>query len=189
MDLPKVQVIHSIPKALQNSAFQLYMNEFKGQNANLPITETQLSKLLHLSLDWRFVVAAVYEKEVIGLAGYQSKQGAFTGAATPIKLLKSLGIRTFLTLTRSSIAEYRRPKKSELLHDGLIVSPHFRRQKVATRLLHALSIYAKEQSFTQMRLDVAENNTAAIALYERLNYQVCNEKTHNHLLYRRYLTE
>jgi ribosomal protein S18 acetylase RimI-like enzyme len=182
-----MRIIHGIPESLQESAFQLYLNEFKRHNLNLPISELKLIKLLRLSLNWQFVFAAVDGDRVIGLAGYQLSSGSFTGATTPIRLLCCLGIRDFLVLSRSCIGRYRKAQPSELLHDGLLVTSDYRRQGVATHLLGALEKFAKSQSFEQMRLDVMTHNTGAIKLYKKIGYQACSKNTDNYWVCRRYL--
>lgn len=187
MSCQNVKIIHSVPESLQESAFQLYLDEFKRHNRNLPITDFKLSKLLTLSLDWRFTLAAVDHDRVIGLAGYQLASGSFTGAATPFKLLACLGVKDYFILSRSRIGRSRKAQPLELLHDGLIVSPSYRRQGIATRLLNNLSLYAKAQHFKQMRLDVVAHNAGAIKLYEGIGYRPCQRKTDNYWVYRRYL--
>lgn len=182
-----MKIIHGVPESLQESAFQLYLNEFKRHNENFPITELKLAKILRLSLDWRFTFAAVDGDRVIGLAGYQLPSGSFTGATTPIKLLYCLGIRDFFVVSRSRIGRYRKAQPLELLHDGLMVSIDYRRQGVATHLLNKLGQYAKKQHFKQMRLDVITYNVGAIELYKQIGYQPCQQNTDNHWVYRRYL--
>ncbi|MBJ7536650.1 GNAT family N-acetyltransferase [Marinomonas transparens] len=182
-----LQVMHGIPDNLQDSAFQLYLNELKRHTSTLAISDEQLIKLLVLSLDWRFALAAVKDNHVVGLAGYQCKAGSFTGGASPVQLLRCLGIRTFFRLNRSHLAASRKAQPKELLHDGLIVSVDYRRQGVAMRLLNALRIHAEQANFTQMRLDVTEHNLPAIALYQKMGYQADHQKANGHWVYRRHL--
>lgn len=186
MSCQSVQVIHGVSECLRESAFTLYLAEFKRHEAALFITEVQLIRLLKVSLDWRFAFVAVEGDKVIGLAGYQSKSGSFTGAATPFQLLKCLGVRTFFSLSRSPMAGYRKAQCQELLHDGLIVSEGYRRQGVAAQLLNALGAYAENQGFMKMRLDVEGQNIGAIALYQKMGYQACQKKANGHWVYRRH---
>ncbi len=51
------------------------------------------------------------------------------------------------------------------------VTPNFRRQKIATRMLHELENLLKQKSINECRLEVREDNHAAIKLYHTLGYQ------------------
>jgi ribosomal-protein-alanine acetyltransferase len=51
------------------------------------------------------------------------------------------------------------------------VTPNFRRQKIATRMLRELENLLKQKSINECRLEVREDNHAAIKLYHTLGYQ------------------
>jgi ribosomal-protein-alanine acetyltransferase len=51
------------------------------------------------------------------------------------------------------------------------VAPKCRRQKVATKMLHEMENLLKQRSISQCRLEVREDNHAAIKLYQSLDYQ------------------
>ena len=51
------------------------------------------------------------------------------------------------------------------------VAPTFRRQKIATKLLHEIETLLKQKGISQCRLEVREDNHAAIKLYHTLGYQ------------------
>jgi ribosomal-protein-alanine N-acetyltransferase len=54
---------------------------------------------------------------------------------------------------------------------NVAVSPDFRRQGVATKLLRALSDAAAEEGIKDITLEVRPSNKAAIALYEGLGFR------------------
>lgn len=174
---PAVKIIHQVPNHLQDSALKLYLNVFKDNLPDLSLSDAQYTRLLETTLDWRYVWAAIDNDRVVGLAGYQCCQGSFTGASSPLKLMRVLGFSTFLKLVRSPAAQYRAPKHAELLHNGLIVADTHRRLGIATRLLEALAHFASDMQFQQMRLDVAPDNHTALSLYQQLGYSPADSQS------------
>ncbi len=51
------------------------------------------------------------------------------------------------------------------------VAPNFRRQKIATKMLREMENLLKQKSINECRLEVREDNHAAIKLYHTLGYQ------------------
>ena len=52
------------------------------------------------------------------------------------------------------------------------VTPNFRRQKIATKMLHEIENLLKQKGISECRLEVREDNHAAIKLYQTLGYQI-----------------
>lgn len=70
------------------------------------------------------------------------------------------------------IAQVEIEKNTEFGHIVTInVAPSFRRKKVATKMIQQLETTLKQRSISQSRLEVREDNHAAIKLYQNLNYQ------------------
>ena len=51
------------------------------------------------------------------------------------------------------------------------VAPKFRRKGVATKLLQEIENFLKQRSINQIRLEVREDNNAALKLYNKLDYK------------------
>ena len=51
------------------------------------------------------------------------------------------------------------------------VAPNYRRQGIATKLIHEIENLLKQKGITQCRLEVREDNKHAIKLYQKLGYQ------------------
>jgi ribosomal-protein-alanine N-acetyltransferase len=51
------------------------------------------------------------------------------------------------------------------------VAPNFRRQKIATKMLHEIENLLKQKGVSECRLEVREDNHAAIKLYQTKGYQ------------------
>jgi ribosomal-protein-alanine N-acetyltransferase len=51
------------------------------------------------------------------------------------------------------------------------VAPDFRRRKIATKMLYEIENILKQKGINEVRLEVREDNHAAIKLYQTLGYQ------------------
>ncbi len=55
---------------------------------------------------------------------------------------------------------------------GVYIRPHYRKQGIATRMLAACTVWAKEQAMQVLKLNVVTTNTNAIVCYSRFGFQV-----------------
>lgn len=55
------------------------------------------------------------------------------------------------------------------------VAPNFRRQKIATKMLREIESILKQKGINEVRLEVREDNHAAIKLYQTLTYQTAGK--------------
>jgi len=53
----------------------------------------------------------------------------------------------------------------------LNIAPHFRHKGIATQLLHEIENLLKQRGINECRLEVREDNHAAIKLYQKLGYR------------------
>jgi ribosomal protein S18 acetylase RimI-like enzyme len=59
--------------------------------------------------------------------------------------------------------------------DGLAVFTNWGRKGIGTRLLHAAEQQARQQGYPKIALNVAQENTQALLLYQRLHYVITQE--------------
>ena len=163
----KIEYQLGIPEILRNKAAILYDEAF-GKKLSVAVSnqERRLA-LIADSLLLPFSIAAMVDDELVGLAGFQTREGSLTKGMTLGKMFQHLGflggIRALIVF---SLYE-RKPFESELLMDGIAVSQKMRGMGVGTKLLSELKQYAKEHKYTSIRLDVIDINTSARRLYER----------------------
>lgn len=105
--ITEVTVVHGIPESLLGHAVKLYDTALSGTCIEHLLDHQQRLTLLHEIIDSRFAFAAIYQDNIVGLAGYQSDSGSFTGASSPRQLLRKLGVRSFVKLLLSDTAYYR----------------------------------------------------------------------------------
>jgi ribosomal-protein-alanine N-acetyltransferase len=64
--------------------------------------------------------------------------------------------------------------ENDLLFGHIItinVSPNYRKKGIATKLLNEIETILKQKSINEIRLEVREDNNAAIKLYQKTGYQ------------------
>ena len=166
---------------LSMNAAEIYDEAFGRKfSAAMPDKEKRIAVLAEGFLPaYGFCVLA--HDEILGLAGFQTKNGALTGGITLSMLIRNLGffggIRAGVIL---GLLE-RKPAKRELLMDGIVVGRPYRGNGFGTLLLDEIIKYAETHYFDSVRLDVIDDNPRAKKLYEARGFVA---KKHND--YRRF---
>ena len=106
---------------------------------------------------------------LLGLAGYKTAQGAFSGGGVR-DLVRAYGPFGALWRTPLLALLERTLAPDILLMDGIFVSDVARRQGIGTALLGAIKAEAQTRGLAQVRLDVIDTNPRARALYERQGF-------------------
>lgn len=182
----KVAYKIGIPETAKDTAAKLFHEAFGKKIAlAVPEKEKQL-KLINNSLLLDYAIGAFSGDELIGIAGFNTPNGSFTGGKIGLSGLIALlgffrGIKAAIIL---SIYE-RKPKLGELVMDGISVNASARGQGIGSGLLKAIQAYATEQGYTSIRLDVINTNPRAKKLYERMGFEVV--KTENFPLLQKHL--
>lgn len=57
----------------------------------------------------------------------------------------------------------------------LNVAPNYRRKKIASNLLDEVEVMLKQRGISECRLEVREDNNAAIKLYSKLGYRIIDK--------------
>ncbi|MEM7696034.1 MAG: GNAT family N-acetyltransferase [Pseudomonadota bacterium] len=128
-------------------------------------------------IDPNFAIVAEVDGAPVGVAGYKTADGAFTGGKGAGKILVQ-HYGTFGALWRGALLSLleREAVPGILLMDGLAVLPDMRGRGVGTLLLAAIDAKAKSLTCDAVRLDVVDINPRARALYEREGF-VATERT------------
>lgn len=156
-----------IPPALLEQAALLYDEAFGAKFAVAVRDREKRLRLLADALEPAFAVAAVSRDTLLGVAGFQTGEGALTGGLSAGRIMRHLG---FLAGTWACLvfALYeRKAKPGQLLMDGIAVRRDKRGLGIGTRLIDRLKNHAREGGFRSIRLDVIDTNPAARRLYER----------------------
>ncbi|WP_404343620.1 GNAT family N-acetyltransferase [Pseudoalteromonas mariniglutinosa] len=117
-----------------------------------------------------FSFVAVENDRIVGLAGFQTPQGALTDAIGFKQLVNQLGWLRAVWACLIFALFSRKPKQGELVMDGIAVDRHFRSLGIGSQLLDQLMVFAAESGFVTIRLDVIDSNPRARKLYERKGF-------------------
>lgn len=118
-----------------------------------------------------YALVAVAGEKLVGIAGFHTQKGSFTGGITYKELVSLLG---FVTGNRAALIlgfYDRTPDKGVLLMDGIAVHRDYRGKGIGGKLLEEMAAYAGENGYEKVRLDVIDTNPKARRLYERIGFR------------------
>ena len=121
-----------------------------------------------------FSYALIINEEIVGLAGFQTQSGSFTGGMNLRRLITKLGFLKGIWAGLVFSLFERQPRSGELLMDGIVVDSRFRGRGLGSRLLDQIIKHAKEHGFQTVRLDVIDTNPRARNLYESKGFTAQN---------------
>ena len=143
-----------LPESCLASAASLYDEAF-GQKFRIAIgSEQQRRSLLMDCFKREYAIVAMAGDKLVGIAGFHTTKGSFTGGIVYKNLVSLLG---FIKGSRAALilSLYdRRPEKGDMLMDGIAVHQDYRGKGIGRRLLEELAVYAQEKGYNKLRLDV-----------------------------------
>lgn len=154
----------------QLAAAHLYDAAF-GSKLSIAIPDlNSRMTILREALRPEFSFVAITDGQLVGIAGFKTAYGSFTGGISFKLLHTRLGLlRTIRAVVVLSLFE-RKFAVGQLLMDGIAVSPDMRGKGIGTMLLDRLKQYARDEGYRTLRLDVINTNPAARRLYERVGF-------------------
>lgn len=129
-----------------------------------------------------YLITALQDGELVGLAGFYGKEGSLTGGMLGgrgmswAELRKALSVLGTLRAMFALALYTRTPQKGELLIDGIAVRADRQGRGIGGQLLEHLISYALEQGYRHIRLDVIDTNPGARRLYERKGFTATKTK-------------
>ncbi|MCF2860031.1 GNAT family N-acetyltransferase [Pseudoalteromonas sp. SMS1] len=110
--------------------------------------------------------AASVDDVIVGIAGFQTQDGALTGGLGFYGLIECLGLFNGLKAALIFSLFERKASRKELLLDGIAVNEKFRGLGIGSQLLDAVIAHAIKHNYQSVRLDVINSNLKARKLYE-----------------------
>lgn len=160
-----------LPESCRASAASLYDEAFGPKFRVAVRSGQQRRSLLRDCFKREYAIVAMVDGRLVGIAGFHTQKGSFTGGITYKDLVSLLGF------VRGSWAALvfdlydRKPETGELLMDGIAVHLDYRGKGIGGRLLEKLAAYARENGYERIRLDVIDANPGAKRLYERAGFR------------------
>lgn len=177
----EIEYAVGIPASLRGQAIILFEQAFGVKlglaNPNDEGRHQLLTKALHLD----YAIAAIRHDGLVGLAGFKTDDGAFTGGISYRRLIDNLGVIQGNRAAWVLSLYARKPIPGELVMDGIAVHKDVRGCGVGGRLLSELRKHAVANGYDQIRLDVIDTNRAARRLYERNGFVASETRTFEYL--------
>lgn len=166
-DQTEVQITWGVRPADRMDAAMLFDLAFGPKLAVMIPDEERRRKVLAEAVNLDRAIAAYDGETLRGLCGFHHEGQSFTGGLGAALLFRRLGLRGGARACLVGALLQRKAEPSELLMDGVAVSPHARGGGIGSRLLMALKEFARVQGYRRIRLDVVDSNPRARSLYER----------------------
>ncbi|WP_328832896.1 GNAT family N-acetyltransferase [Vibrio ulleungensis] len=144
----------------------LYEEAFGAKFQRAIPDKKQRILVLSKSFVTEFSFVAYSDDKIVGLSGFNVREGSLTGGIGAKGLIHQLGL--FAGLWASAVFSLfeRTPKKGELVMDGIAVDSDYRGQGIGSQLLDQIILHAQDNGFNSVRLDVIDSNPRAKKLYE-----------------------
>ena len=162
--------LQELPQSARTRAADLYWQAFGAKLGRLLGPDRRAMQLLARVIRADHALVALSpEGEVIGVIGYRTRNGGFVVLDEPdmCAVYGALGGRLRHALIAWATQEV---ENKRFPIDGLAVAPEWRGRGVGALLLNALAEVARGMGYSALRLDVADENPRAKALYERLGF-------------------
>lgn len=167
-----IRRLEGLPPAAAIQAARLYWGAFAPKLGRLLGPEARAMALMARAVRADHALVAVTRdgNEVVGVGGFRSPQGGFMPLGPP-HLAAVYG--PWGGAWRAAVLRRLADSDDErFLIDGLAVAPDWRSRGLGTALIEALAAEARARGYARLRLDVADQNPRARALYERLGFGV-----------------
>lgn len=163
--------LERLPQKSVETAILLYWRAFRDKLGLVLGPEDKAFAILRRAVRASHALVAVGPDGcIVGVAGFRSREGSFVHLAVadlvavhgPVAGRLRYGL---LALLGTDIDNRR------FLIDGLAVAEDCRGRGIGSALIAALATMAREGGYDRIRLDVADHNIRARALYERLGFR------------------
>ena len=165
-----IYIQRGLPDEMRVEAALLYDAAFGTKFAPAISDQQKRLHLLAESFLPEFAVVALSEGRLVGLTGFQTQKGAFTGGISYARLCKHLGVVLGAWALLVLLLYQRKAAKHQLLIDEISVAPSMRGKGIGTQMLEKLQRDALFEGYVSIQLDVIDTNPAARRLYERMGF-------------------
>ncbi|MCG8376693.1 MAG: GNAT family N-acetyltransferase [Chlorobiales bacterium] len=160
-----------VPESCLAASVSLYDEAF-GQKFKVAIrSDQQRLSLLKDCFKREYAIVAMAGDKLVGIAGFHTPEGSFTGGVEYKDMVSLLGFIEGSWAALILSLYDRKPETGELLMDGIAVHRDYRGKGIGRRLLEELAVYAREEGYDRLRLDVIDTNSGARKLYERVGFK------------------
>ena len=153
----------------------LYWEAFGAKLGRVMGPRAKALRYIEAVLDPEHAICARDESGILGVVGFKTYQGGLIGGGWA-EMRRTYGILGAGWRSSTLALLIRDVDNERFLMDGLFVSQQARGRGVGTALLSAIADEGRLRGYTLLRLDVADSNPRAKALYERLGFVAVNNQ-------------
>lgn len=170
-----------LPVEYINDAIELYEQAFGQKFAVAISSKEQRIQLFKKTFNLDYVIGAIDNNKLVGIAGFQTTQGSLTDGITYRSLISQFGLIMGNWAALILGLYERKVDFKQLVMDGIAVHSEARGKGIGSQLLTKVAQHAKEHDFNTVRLDVIDTNPRAKALYERMGFKSTNTEYYPYL--------
>ncbi len=177
----EITITIGVPEVFRKKAVFLYEEAFYEKLSIAVKNKKHRLELFEKCFDLSYGIAAIYNNQLVGIAGFSIENNSLTSKLKHSDLIKYLG---YLKGNWAAIIfrlYERKASKNQILMDGISVDKNYRGQGIGEKLLKELISYAKANHYQSIRLDVIDRNQRAKKLYERVGFVVIREENYPYL--------
>lgn len=166
-----IRIVCGISEDQRAEVARLFWAAFSEKLTQVLGPEQKALRFLSEAINTECAFCAVdHEGRLLGVAGFKTTEGGMIGGS--YRQLSAVYGR-YGALWRGALLEFleRDLNARQMLMDGIFVDPDHRGKGVGSKLLEALEAKARREEFSEIRLDVVDENPRARALYERRGFE------------------
>lgn len=167
---PVVEIRRGLPERYRRDAAELFFEGFREKLGPILRSDEKAVSAFAADENPEYSIAAIQSGSLVGICSVSYGEGEFFDL-TLSTFVREFGLlRGTVKLAVLAVLFRERPKRGELLIDGIVVSCASRGLGIGSRLLDAAFALAMEKGRTKVTLEVVDTNDDARRLYERLGF-------------------
>ena len=164
-----MKIIKGLSKKYNSIVAELFLNALGDKFTPILGNKTQAKELLELSISPHNCFSAVCGSEMLGLLAFQINNTNFL-SITLKRIFSVYGIMNGIIKAIGLSMLIHKSNSDEIYLEAIAVNESARGKGVGTQLINALFLFAKENNFKSITLQVIDTNPKAKELYERLGF-------------------
>jgi ribosomal protein S18 acetylase RimI-like enzyme len=170
-EIKMMSITKGLPQNYYSVAVELFLNALGEKFTTILGDKNKAKELLELSINPHNCFSAIGETELLGVLAFQIKNTNFLSFTFKMiisvygfmnGIIKMIGLSMLIHKSNSD----------EIYLEAIAVSESARGKGVGTQLIETLFLFAKENNFKFISLQVIDTNPKAKELYEHLGFRV-----------------
>jgi len=166
-----MNITRGLSKNYNSITAELFLNALGEKFTPILGDQIKAKELLELSINPQNCFSAIGETEMLGLLAFQIKNTNFL-SFTLKNIFSVYGLMNGIVKAIGLSMLIHKSDSDEIYLEAIAVNESARGKGVGTQLINALFLFAKENNFKSITLQVIDTNPKAKELYKRLGFCV-----------------